>query len=42
LPFVWGAKGKKEKRMTGEGFQFIIFNQPESVRAAHAETKNHF
>ena len=40
--FGWGAKGKKEiKRMSGEGFQFIIFNQRESVRAAHSETINH-
>jgi len=32
-----GAKGKEgDKRMTGEGSRFIIFNQRESVRAAHA------
>jgi hypothetical protein len=28
--------------MTEEGFQFIIFNQPESVRAACAVNINHF
>jgi sugar lactone lactonase YvrE len=37
-----GAKGKEgDKRMTGEGSRFIIFNQPESIRAAHASTINH-
>jgi hypothetical protein len=26
IAFGWGAKGKKDnERMTGEGFQFIIF-----------------
>jgi hypothetical protein len=28
--------------MTGEGFQFIIFNQPESVCAVRAVNINHF
>jgi hypothetical protein len=37
-----GAKGKEgDKRMTGEGSRFIIFNQPESILAAHASTINH-
>jgi hypothetical protein len=30
-----------DKRMTEEGSWFVIFNQPELVRAAHASTINH-
>ena len=42
MPLLGGAKGEEgDKRMTGEGSQFIIFNQRESVRAAHAQTINH-
>lgn len=34
---------KKEKiRITGEGFRFIIFNQPESVRVTRIININHF
>jgi hypothetical protein len=36
-----GAKGREgDKRMTGEGSRFVIFNQPKSVRAAHASNIN--
>ncbi|MGA2323060.1 MAG: hypothetical protein ABSG22_04355 [Sedimentisphaerales bacterium] len=43
IAFGWGAKGEEGyERMTGEGSQFVIFNQPESVRAGRTININHF
>jgi hypothetical protein len=36
IAFAMGQKAIRRARMSEEGFQFVIFNQPKSVRAVHA------